>query len=365
MPLNELPAGLAGAEDVSRHCDLVERAAAEGRAGELYELALALRGGEPGWQRDAVLEHVERALALTPGAEFAALSVRLASQENPGEGGPAAEENPEDGGARIRRVAALLASAQPPAHLLPLFEEYERAPELFACLTQELVLRHPYIGQEGAARRVAAHLADANHPLAVLPLALLDFEDALDLPSYSVRGASHAMPFGPDERSGFPRRPGHRMPAVELLAPALLAAAVENWVRDSNGRVEARAFRLAMPAELDADLLEGLGLACLDGEGELSVRTATPSEVMRVLFAAAAHGGAYGGGRGGAYGRLLAWQSMTALAGGSRIEEAADRSWALFDASTAWFHQVAWDVGVAALDTDRLLLHVLAATDTD
>lgn len=354
MPLNELPAGLAGAEDVSRHCDLVERAAAEGRAGELYELALALRGGEPGWQRDAVLEHVERALALTPGAEFAALSVRLASQENP-----------EDGGARIRRVAALLASAQPPAHLLPLFEEYERAPELFACLTQELVLRHPYIGQEGAARRVAAHLADANHPLAVLPLALLDFEDALDLPSYSVRGASHAMPFGPVERSGFPRRPGHRMPAVELLAPALLAAAVENWLRDSAGRVEARAFRLAMPAELDADLLEGLGLACLDGEGELSVRTATPSEVMRVLFAAAAHGGAYGGGRGGAYGRLLAWQSMTALAGGSRIEEAADRAWALFDASTAWFHQVAWDVGVAALDTDRLLLHVLAATDTD
>ncbi|MFG1943180.1 DUF6183 family protein [Nonomuraea sp. NPDC048826] len=351
MSLDELPAGLHEAEDVTRHCALVERAAAEGRADELHALALALRAADPGWQRDEVLRHVQQALALTPGADLAAHAVRLAATEQ-NEG-------------LVRLAAAQLASAQPLGHLLPLFEEYEQAPELFACLTQELVLRHPDIGQEGAVRRVAAHLADAHHPLAVLPPALLPFEDALDLPSYGLRGASYAIPFGPVERSGFPRRPGHRVPAAELLAPGLLTAAVENWAEDSNGRIEARAFRLAIPAALDAELLEGLGLACLAGEGELTMREATPSEVMRVLFAAAATGSAYGGGRGGAYGRLLAWQSMTALAGGSRIEDAADRTWALFDASTAWFHQVAWDLGVAALDTDRLLVHVLAATDTD
>ncbi|TXK39818.1 DUF6183 family protein [Nonomuraea sp. C10] len=351
MSLDELPAGLHEAEDVTRHYDLVERAAAEGRAGDLYELALTLRAAEPGWQRDAVLLHIQQALALTPGPGNAACAVRLAATEQLD--------------SRVRLAAAQLASAQPVDNLLPLYEEYEQAPELFACLTQELVLRHPDIGQQGAVRRVTAHLADANHPLAILPPALLPFEDALDLPSYSLRGASYAIPFGPVERSGFPRRPGHQMPAVELLAPGLLTAAVENWAEDSNGRIEARAFRLAMPAELDAELLEGLGLTCLAGEGEVTVRAATPSEVMRVLFAAAAIGSAYGSGRGGAYGRLLAWQSMTALAGGTRVEDAAGRTWVLFDASTAWFYQVAWDVGIAALDPDRLLVHVLAATDTD
>jgi len=350
MPLHELPAALHGAEDVSPHNELVERAAAEGRAEELHDLALSLRR-EQGWQHEAVLLHVQQALALTPGPANAAQAVRLATTE------------PDP--SRVRLAAAQLASAQRVEHLLPHFQEYERAPEFFACLTQELVLRHPAIGEEGPIRRVAAHLADAHHPLAVLPLSLLPFEDRLDLPAYGLRGASFALPFGPVERSGYPRRPGHRVPAVELLAPGLLTAAVENWVEDSNGRVEARAFRLAVPWELDASLLEGLGLTCLEGEGELTMRAATPSEVMRVLFAAAAYGSAYGSGRGGAYGRLLAWQSMTALAGGSRIEDAADRSWALFDASTAWFHQVAWDLGVAALDPDRLLVHVLAATDTD
>ncbi|MFB9526574.1 DUF6183 family protein [Nonomuraea roseola] len=48
-----------------------------------------------------------------------------------------------------------------------------------------------------------------------------------------------------------------------------------------------------------------------------------------------------------------------------RIEEVADRSWALFDASTNWFCQVAWDVGVAVLHGDRLRVSVLAATDED
>ncbi|MGI5272634.1 DUF6183 family protein [Nonomuraea sp. CA-218870] len=350
MPLDELSAGLDEAEDVSRRCALVERAAAEGRSEELYALALTLRAGSS-WQRDELLRHIQQTLALTPGADHAAHAVRLAATE--------------ESEARVRLAAALLASAQPLEHLLPLFDAYDQAPELFACLTHELVLRHPDLDQEGAVRRVAAHLADGNHPLAVLPLTLLDFEDALDLPSYGLRGTSYAIPFGPGERPGAPRRPGHQVPAAELLAPGLLTAAVENWAQDSNGRIEARAFRLAVPAELDAALLDGLGLACLAGEGELAVRAATPSEVMRVLFSAATTGSAYGSGRGGAYGRLLAWQSMTALAGGSRVEDAADRTWALFDASTAWFHQVAWDLGVAALDPGRLVLHVLAATDTD
>jgi hypothetical protein len=36
-----------------------------------------------------------------------------------------------------------------------------------------------------------------------------------------------------------------------------------------------------------------------------------------------------------------------------------------FDASTPWFWQVAWDIGLAAVSPDRRRIAVLVATDTD
>jgi hypothetical protein len=51
------------------------------------------------------------------------------------------------------------------------------------------------------------------------------------------------------------------------------------------------------------------------------------------------------------------------------IEEIADMveesTWLIFEASTEWFYQVAWDLGVAALRGDRQTVVVLAATDED
>ncbi|MFE3448936.1 DUF6183 family protein [Nonomuraea sp. NPDC059194] len=351
MPLTDLLSQLHTVDDVTDHYDLIEQAAAEGRAGELYDLVVALRSAGPGWQRDAVLDQAQRALLLTPGEANAAHAVRLAAAER--------------SRARLRSAAGQLAAAQPVDHLLPLYGRHKQALEFFACLTQELVLRHPDIGQADQVRQAADHLALVGHPLAALPLGLLGVEEELDLPSYGLRGAAVELPFGPSGQRGTRRRPSGRLPVDELPVPEQLTAAVDNWVSDSNGRLEARVFRLRAPIGLDARLLDGLGLACLTGKGEIHVHAATPSQVMRVLFAAASTGSAYGSGRGGAYGRLLAWRSMIALAGATDIEEVADRTWALFDASTEWFHQVAWDVGVAALDPARLMVSVLAATDED
>jgi hypothetical protein len=47
----------------------------------------------------------------------------------------------------------------------------------------------------------------------------------------------------------------------------------------------------------------------------------------------------------------------------SRHVEACN--WISFAASTSWFEQVAWDIGLAALSPDRRHLAVFAATDTD
>ena len=81
------------------------------------------------------------------------------------------------------------------------------------------------------------------------------------------------------------------------------------------------------------------------------------------------HGCVGGRAQFGAYGRLLAWQSLGAPTGDAPpadIEARADRSeWFWFADATDWFEQVAWDIGLAVVSPDRRQLAVLAATDTD
>ncbi|WP_205314788.1 DUF6183 family protein [Nonomuraea lactucae] len=67
---------------------------------------------------------------------------------------------------------------------------------------------------------------------------------------------------------------------------------------------------------------------------------------------------------------MAAWQSLSGLSGtpGERtFTEAEQRvqAWYTFAATTKWFEQVAWDIGIAALDPDNQRLRLLAATDTD
>ena len=150
-------------------------------------------------------------------------------------------------------------------------------------------------------------------------------EESADLPSYSIRGGSHSMPYAPSESHELAVDAGAHVPAAEeTTTPAIATAmgtAVANWADESNGRIEARVFGLTEPLDAESvpTALLTLGLECLHGAGKkktaLSVAVRSPAQAWRVLFAAASTGGAYNSGSYGAYGRLAAWQSLAALAG--------------------------------------------------
>jgi hypothetical protein len=91
------------------------------------------------------------------------------------------------------------------------------------------------------------------------------------------------------------------------------------------------------------------------------LRRAGLDDAVSMLFGAAANGGAYDSGLGGAYGRAATWRSLTALAGGSHVGCA----WWIFDAANDWFYRVVWDLGVVCLRPGGHVMAVLAATDSD
>jgi Family of unknown function (DUF6183) len=254
-----------------------------------------------------------------------------------------------------------------------------------------MVLRHGEVRDPGALD-VAGRLRAAGHPLAVLPLFLLDPERQLTLPSYHYRGGSAALPYGPYQQAAPPGStadplPGPAEDVTDAAASQLIRTAVEGWVTDSRGAAEARVFRFGpvlAPAMLAGASLAALPLEALAGDPapEIAERKAASADVFRILFAAAASGGAYGEGLGGAYGRLAAWQSLAGLVGAAEpgaggaaepgaggIDSVAVAASAtrflLFSARSRWYRQVAWDIGIAALRPGSRTLAILTATDTD
>ncbi|MEV5404202.1 DUF6183 family protein [Streptomyces albidoflavus] len=337
--IQEIVAGLPELKDVAGVCAVADERVARGDAAFAADLGVALARAygraEPLWQYRSVFGHLLRLLATTAGPENLTEALRLVSS-------PEAADRRRD-----RHVASLLASCRRPEELVVVFSGHA-SEELRACLVHELVLRGVAVDEEPGIARWARSPHWRYHPLGWLPLTRSGMEDGADLPSYSLRGSSHAMPYGPSGGGPYRGTGGARVPsAAEVTTPQLAAAlssAVANWVEESNGVVEARVFDLAGP----------------------------PGQAWRVLFAAASTGGAYNSGSHGAYGRLAAWQSLAALAGvadgagSAEIEaRAAECAWFGFDARTDWFEQVAWDIGLAALAPDRRRLAVLAATDTD
>ncbi|MFE4869857.1 DUF6183 family protein [Streptomyces sp. NPDC056682] len=280
-----------------------------------------------------------------------------------------------------RYTASLLASSHEAVDLAAAFTG-RASEELRACLVHELVLRGVVVREAPEIAGWATSPHWSRHPLGWLPLLRSGIEESADLPSYSIRGSSHSMPYGPSESRELAVNAGARVPAAEeTTTPATATAmgtAAANWAEESNGRIEARVFDLAEPldAESVSTALLTLGLECLHGAGKkktaLSVAVRPPAQAWRVLFAAASTGGAYNSGSYGAYGRLAAWQSLAALAGSAEGASAAeveahvlDCVWYGFGADTKWFEQVARDIGLAALSPGRQRLAVLAATDTD
>ncbi|WP_067416733.1 DUF6183 family protein [Streptomyces sampsonii] len=371
--IQEIVAGLPELKDVAGVCAVADERVARGDAAFAADLGVALARAygraEPLWQYRSVFGHLLRLLATTAGPENLTEALRLVSS-------PEAADRRRD-----RHVASLLASCRRPEELAVVFSGHA-SEELRACLVHELVLRGVAVDEEPGIARWARSPHWRYHPLGWLPLTRSGMEDGADLPSYSLRGSSHAMPYGPSEGVPYRGTGRARVPsAAEVTTPQLAAAlssAVANWAEESNGVVEARVFDLAGPPADEAvpATLLTLGLESLAGVGRkkaaLSVSACPPGQAWRVLFAAASTGGAYNSGSHGAYGRLAAWQSLAALAGvadgagSAEIEAwAAECAWFGFDARTNWFEQVAWDIGLAALAPDRRRLAVLAATDTD
>jgi hypothetical protein len=202
----------------------------------------------------------------------------------------------------------------------------------------------------------------AGHPLAGLPPHSLPGETRVPLPYFGNHTKSYDTPFLPgkvDLITAAGTVPG----VTREPTPPDLTSAVRTWLTRSNGRAEAAVCALdpaLSPDAVGVRTLAALGLDCLAGGG-LALRRATLDEVVAVLFAAAAFGGAYDEGLGGAYGRAAAWRSLNALAGGSHVGCA----WWLFDAANDWFQRIAWDFGVVCLRPGGHVMAVLASTDSD
>ncbi|WP_024761463.1 DUF6183 family protein [Streptomyces exfoliatus] len=364
---------LPGLKSVTGVWKVADRRLAQGDAAFIADLGIALAGAygsepRPIRQYGSVFDHLLRLLATNPGPGNVGQALRLVSSTG------AAHRKLD------RYTASLLASGHPAEELAAAFTGHA-SEELRGCLVHELVLRGVVVTETPGIAGWATSPHWKHHPLGWLPLALSDVEGQPDLPSYSTRGSSHSMPYGPPENGRVAaERAAYVPPVEETTTPAVakgISSAVANWAEESNGRIEARVFGLAAPLDAESvpSALLAPGLQCLKGAGKktaFSVVACPPDQAWRVLFAAASSGGAYNSGARGAYGRLAAWQSLACLAGakeGVSAEEVEARvrecAWYGFYADTKWFERVAWDVGLASVSPEGRRLAVLAATDTD
>ncbi|MYT69755.1 MULTISPECIES: DUF6183 family protein [unclassified Streptomyces] len=365
-------------KSVTEVWDTAERRLDQGDVAFVADLGIALasRYGSSAaqvWQYRSVFDRLLRLLTTASGQEHVEQALRLVSAASPGNR------------KLLRYAASLLADGQTPKDLAITFtggsSHAAASDELRACLVHELVLRDVTIAELPAIEAWATSPHWQHHPLAWLPLELSVIEDAPPLPSYSVGGASYAMPYGPQDGPDVALGSVTPLPKVteattEKFREAATAALV-NWAEESNGRNEAGTYQLAEPVGAASlpGLLAALRLECLSGVGprrRLALSACRPEHAWRILFAAASTGGAYNNGVYGAYGRLAAWRSLAALSGafltapvGEVERNIQECDWYNFEAATKWFEGVAWDIGLVSVAAGARRIAVLAATDTD
>ena len=387
-------ASLVGVREWNKQFAQIGQWAEAGEVETLLALAAELTGTAGGANiqevmRRSILDAVERILALTPtlACAEAALSVSLMRAKR---GWPSARGRQD--------MASLFAQAQTPETLDALFERYgkdARHREMLARLTQEMVLRA--VAASGATSAFwEGEVMASHHPLAWLPLTLLAEERSLPryLPRNGPQGKSWATPSAQETAPEPKLSLEHGLFTAAETSPSAVRAswvvedlhegdvmrlrsAVANWEQESNGMIEARVLRadaaVAAGALTPAAVLS-LPMECLAGasEADLWFVFYSVADALASLFAAACNGGAYNSGHGGAYGRLMVWRSAGALVGadegasiGSVAALAGRCAWFSFSAKSAWFYEVAWDLGLMALRPDGRALAMLAATDTD
>jgi hypothetical protein len=376
--------------DVNHAYATVDRWNREGRTADLLALSAAIEAGceAEGAARipfEAVADHVEEVLALTAGSDhidalFTLLGrVRVKSVQR---------ARPLE--LRVRSFASRLGHGQTKDALLAAIgragEKAEHT-EILACWMHETVLRGTSLDREEVALRFQARLAAESHALGHLPLSLLPAESEAPtyMPMYGANAISNAvqrLESGASSTRTMPPPGDQPAPTAAAVADVAvdqrLLEAVIPWTSGSNGNAEAKVFTLTPAIGKVAPgkwLLRALPLACLEpGTPAAPLRTERtgPEAVWGALFAAAANGGAYSSGLGGAYGRRAAWISLAALvaaapdAAPAAVDALASTcTFLMFGAAGGWWHDVAWDIGALAVRPDGASVAVLAATDTD
>ncbi|MFJ3236022.1 DUF6183 family protein [Streptomyces sp. NPDC086787] len=349
--------------------------------GAELERRAACDGGDPS-AHVLLLDRLQTALASTAGPQSLRALVCLPNSLQTGESVRIKAE---------RRLAQMVARGHRPADIVSVVygEELDTAAsdEFRACLLQELVLEGVVVPEYPPLRSFGEVLVSEGHPLAHLPLHLLPTERGLLKPAHVQHGWTWALPPATVEKqsdqpelhvSAEMRRRSVEVDPVEVTVPEAaesMGAAVRHWCEQSNGSVAAQEFWSASPVPPSdfAAVFEQLSLAAWPVEGgRARLHPATPDRVLRVLLTAAVRSPAYGSGMYGAYGRLAAWRSLGGLVGAApdaSIDHTAalveQAHWFIADPSSDWFHQVAWDLAVAALRPDGQEIAVLAATDID
>jgi hypothetical protein len=380
-------ASLRGTEDVNQAFATIDRWNREARTKDLLELAAAIEAacdveGAARFPYEAVADHIEEELALTAGADHVDALFALLTRPR-----VRSVQRARSLEMRVRSFASRLGHGQTKealeATVARLGAKAEHV-EILACWMHETVLRGTSLDREPAIAAFHAQLAEANHPLGALPLTLLEAEGEAPtyMPMYGANAISKAvdrLESGPTSARTLPPPGEHGAPSVTRIDdPALearLREAVGPWTTGSNGKAEAKAFRLE-PALTVASpgrwLLRALALDCVEGAEALHAERTSADTVWGALFAAAANGGAYSSGLGGAYGRRAAWVSLAALIDGPEgatpfeLDTLAPSSrFLVFGAPGGWWNDVAWDIGVLAVRLGGASVAVLAATDAD
>jgi hypothetical protein len=376
-------------EDVNQAYATVDRWNREKRTGDLLELAAAIEqgcdvAGEARIPFEAVADHVEEVLALTPGSDHVEGLLALLAQER-----VRSVQRPRPREMRVRAFASRLGHGQTKdalnAAILRLGDKKAHA-EVLACWVHELVLRGTSLDREPAVVDFHARLTEDKHPLAALPLTMLGAESEAPtyMPMYGASAISKAvarLESGPQSTRTIPPPGEHAAPRTTRVENAALEGrlreAVVPWTIGSNGKAEAKVFRLDPVLDTSPGrwLLRALPLDCVVAPEALHAERTGADAVWGSLFAAAANGGAYSSGLGGAYGRLAAWTSLAALvdapatATPAQIDaSAASAQFLVFGAASSaggWWHDIAWDIGLLAVRADGASVAVLAATDTD
>jgi len=390
--------GLRSADDVTQAFAAVDRLNRESRTRDLLDLWAAIeKASEAGTDRsrhEAVADHVEEVLALTAGSDHVEALCELLARDR-----VRSVQRPRSQETRVRALASRLGHGQTKDALLGALGRAARdastnanakaaaasTRELLACWVQEVVLHDVALDGEPAAVAFQESLVAAGHPLASLPLRLLETE--AEGPSYmpmygadAIWRAAERLEAQPVSMHSMPP-PGDgappsltRVPDAEL--ERRLGVAIEPWLGErSNGESQAALFRSSAPLGSAPGrwLLRALTMEAVGDVEKLTVARCSAVSPWGMLFSAATNGGAYSSGLGGAYGRRAAWTSLGALVGAAdegvlprAIEELARRAKFLtFRGDNGWFADVAWDVGIVAVRPGGETVAVLAATDTD